>query len=269
MKKLLSLMLAMLMLAMPVLSLAEEDTQVIGGADGPTALLLFEDMTTGTKMLEDAIAAGRKVTVDISVPEVTGINTGNDAVDAAIAELLTSMGLDMKFQGDEYDYALTVSDKDLLTLGWTVSGNDAYIKSNLIGGTIVLTAADIEPLAGRLLDMFVMLGAITEQQAASIKESLTDMIGQFMEAFEQRMGMMLTDEDVRALDILRCLRRCCAWRAVCRKPLKLLFPKLAILPSMALSSTSITLNSRRWSAPSWSSFRIIPSWRITSAARAA
>ena len=40
MKKLISLMLALLMLALPALSVAEGGLGVIGGADGPTAMFV-------------------------------------------------------------------------------------------------------------------------------------------------------------------------------------------------------------------------------------
>jgi len=72
MKKLFSLMLAMLLCIGPAAGLAEGDLDlgVIGGADGPTSILVSEELVTSTQMLEDAVAAGRKVTIACSIPKV-------------------------------------------------------------------------------------------------------------------------------------------------------------------------------------------------------
>ncbi len=195
MKKLLSLILAMMMFAVPCLA-----EGVIGGADGPTALFVSEDMITGESILNDAIAAGRRVTITASVPEITGVNTGDPNADAAIVDFVKALGLRMEAQGDEYDMGLSLSGKDVLTLGWAVNGEDAYIKSNLIGGTIVLSMAEVEPIIARLLDMLVLMEAITEEDAAEMKAQLPALIDVFKAAFEQSMGAQLTMEDLLAMD---------------------------------------------------------------------
>lgn len=195
MKKLLSLILAMMMFAVPCLA-----EGVIGGADGPTALFVSEDMITADAILNDAIAAGRRVTVNVTVPEITGVNTGDPAVDTAIVDFVKALGLRVEAQGDEYDMGLSLTGKDVLTLGWAVNGEDAYIKSNLIGGTIVLSLAEVEPIISRLLDMMVLMEAMTEEEAAEIKAQLPAMIETYKAAFEQGMAGKMTMEDLLAMD---------------------------------------------------------------------
>jgi len=195
MKKLLSLILAMMMFAVPCLA-----EGVIGGADGPTALFVSEDMITADAILNDAIAAGRRVTVNVTVPEITGVNTGDPAVDTAIVDFVKALGLRVEAQGDEYDMGLSLTGKDVLTLGWAVNGEDAYIKSNLIGGTIVLSLAEVEPIISRLLDMMVLMEAMTEEEAAEIKAQLPAMIETYKVAFEQGMAGQMTMEDLLAMD---------------------------------------------------------------------
>lgn len=195
MKKLLSLILAMMMFAVPCLA-----EGVIGGADGPTALFVSEDMITADAILNDAIAAGRRVTVNVTVPEITGVNTGDPAVDTAIVDFVKALGLRVEAQGDEYDMGLSLTGKDVLTLGWAVNGEDAYIKSNLIGGTIVLSLAEVEPIISRLLDMMVLMEAMTEEEAVEIKAQLPAMIETYKVAFEQGMAGQMTMEDLLAMD---------------------------------------------------------------------
>lgn len=195
MKKLLSLILAMMMFAVPCLA-----EGVIGGADGPTALFVSEDMITADAILNDAIAAGRRVTMNVTVPEITGVNTGDPAVDTAIVDFVKALGLRVEAQGDEYDMGLSLTGKDVLTLGWAVNGEDSYIKSNLIGGTIVLSLAEVEPIISRLLDMMVLMEAMTEEEAAEIKAQLPAMIETYKAAFEQGMAGQMTMEDLLAMD---------------------------------------------------------------------
>lgn len=196
MKKMISLILAMLLFAMPCLA----ESGVIGGADGLTAILIGEEMITGESIYADAIAAGRRVTVDVSVPEISGVDTGDASVDTAIVDFVKALGLRVVSQGDEYDVGLSLSDKDVLTMGWAVSGEDVYLKSNLIGGTIVLSEPEIEPIISRLLDMMVLMEAMTEEEAAEIKAQLPNVIEQYKSQFAQELGATLTLDDLLAMD---------------------------------------------------------------------
>ena len=202
MKKLLSLMLAMMLCIGPAAGLAEGeiDLGVIGGADGPTGIFLTEDMVTSAQMLEDAIAAGRKVTIDFSIPEVEGINTGDPTVDGALTDLVEAIGVSASIQGDEYHMGMSLADQDVLTVGVAVNGEDAYIKSNLIGGTVVIGAKEVEPIINRLLDALVMMEALTEEDVASMKEELPELMEVLQTAMAQSAELTMTDEDLLKLD---------------------------------------------------------------------
>lgn len=202
MKKLLSLMLAMMLCIGPAAGLAEDeiDLGVIGGADGPTSIFVTEDMVTSAQMLEDAIAAGRKVTIDFSIPEVEGINTGDPTVDGALTDLVEAIGVSASMQGDEYHMGMSLADQDVLTVGVAVNGEDAYIKSNLIGGTVVIGAKEVEPIINRLLDALVMMEALTEEDVASMKEELPELMEVFQTAMAQSAELTMTDEDLLKLD---------------------------------------------------------------------
>lgn len=202
MKKLLSLMLAMMLCIGPAAGLAEGeiDLGVIGGADGPTSIFVTENMVTSAQMLEDAIAAGRKVTIDFSIPEVEGINTGDPTVDGALTDLVEAIGVSASMQGDEYHMGMSLADQDVLTVGVAVNGEDAYIKSNLIGGTVVIGAKEVEPIINRLLDALVMMEALTEEDVASMKEELPELMEVFQTAMAQSAELTMTDEDLLKLD---------------------------------------------------------------------
>lgn len=195
MKKLFSLMLAMLMLVVPTLGAMAED--VIGGADGETAILVADNLDSGA-LVEDAVTAGRRVTMNFTIPEISVPATDEYAL--AVLDLLAGLGLNVSMQGDEYGIGLTLSEKELLTLGWAVNGKDAYINSNLFGGTIVLSAVEIEPLVGRLLDMLALMGALPEEEVQAIKAELPAMMEQLTAAFEQGAQAVLTNEDLENLD---------------------------------------------------------------------
>lgn len=196
MKKMISLILALMMFAIPCLA----ESGWIGGADGPTAFWLAEEPISGESMMNDAIAAGRRVTMNVTVPEITGVETGDPNADAAIVDFVKALGLRAVRQGDEYDLGLSLTGRDVLTLGWAVNGEDAYIKSNLIGGTIVLSEPEIVPVVSRLLDMFVLMEAMTEEEANEIKSQLPMLLEEYKKLIEQSMATALMPEDLLTMD---------------------------------------------------------------------
>ena len=194
MKKVLSLVLAMLMFALPCM--AEE---VIGGADGPTGLFL-SDAVTGESIYQDAIDAGRRVRVEVSVPELSGFGIGDANVDGAIADFVKALGLCVVTQGDESEFGLSMSGNDVLTWGWTTSGDDTYIRSNLIGGTIVMSPIEVEPIISRLLDMLVLIGAFPEDDAAEMKAQLPTLVESIKASVGQNSVAPMTMEDLMTMD---------------------------------------------------------------------
>lgn len=196
MKKLISLMLALLMLALPALSAAEGDLGVIGGADGPTAIITAAELPEmpGDLALK-AVEAGRRVNMTFSFTDVAFPETGVPEIDAMLVDLVKAIGLRFSEQGDEFDGALTISGQDVLTLGVAASGDDAYIKSNLIGGSVVIGAEEVEPLISRLLDMLVLMEAIPQDEADAIKEQLPVLFETYAAEFEAALAAATLTED--------------------------------------------------------------------------
>lgn len=193
MRKLLVLLLAMMMLLSATAmgeSLPEDEPAEEAG--------LLERYMAWQELLQDQMDSGRKITMDLNVSEVSGISLGDAAADAAVNDLLRALGVRIVGQGDDFDMALTLSGKDALTLGWASNGDDAYIRSNLIGGTVVLSAQEIEPLTARLTDMLVMMDAMTEEDAAYVRDMVPALIEEITTAMKQ--GADLTEEELSSLD---------------------------------------------------------------------
>lgn len=178
MKKLFSLVIAIMMLALPVLATAEGSLGIIGGADGPTEIIVAKEMPK--TRYQDALAAGRRVNQTITLTELTGVETGDATTDAAIADLIKALGINIAAQGDEASFAMTLSGEEVATLGGALSGENIYLSSNMMGGTVVVGFDEIEPLINRILDMMVTMGAIGEFEATMIREQITS----FKEALE-------------------------------------------------------------------------------------
>ncbi len=200
MKKMLSMILALMMCTVSGLGMAEGG--VIGGADGPTQIVVSGPSFILPDALEKAaIEAGRKGTSTLAVTEVSGINTGDADLDAALVDLFKALGFTSTVQGDETEFALTISGTDVLSLGLAVSEDDLYVKSNLLGGTVVVGADEVETLLTRLVDMLVMMELLTEEDAAMFNEmfgSLADAIPAALQ--NEAFNAELTDEDLLALD---------------------------------------------------------------------
>ncbi len=199
MKKLFSLILALMLCAVSGLAVAEG---VIGGADGPTGIVVSEPLFILPGDLETAaLEAGRMGTTTLTVTEVSGINTGDADMDAALVDLFKALGIKSTVQGDETEFAVSISGTDVLTLGLAVSEDDIYVKSNLLGGTVAVGADELDSLITRLIDMLVMMEAFTEEEAAELK-GMVDGVGQAIAALLENggMDMELTEEDLLALD---------------------------------------------------------------------
>ena len=202
MKKLLSLILALMLLTLPAIAMAEDSVGLIGGADGQTQIVVANN--TVKPRFANAIEAGRRVNQTITLTELTGVKTGDAMTDAAIADLVEAFGIDFVSQGDEINMALTLSGKDVVTLGGALSGEDVYLSSNMMGGTVVVGLDEVEPLVNRILDAMVTMGAIGEEEAAMLRESLTAFKSEIDAAMqEEKLEDMVIDEmDFSALEAI-------------------------------------------------------------------
>jgi len=170
MKKLLSMVLALVLLTLPAHIFAESSLGIIGGADGPTSVFVPDEVSQSWR--DKALAAGRRVNQTITLTELSGVETGDAMADAAIADLIKALGFNFSAQGDEASFAMTLSGNEVATFGGVLSGEDIYLSSNMLGGTVVVGLTEIEGLANRVLDAMVAMGAIGEFDAAMIREEL-------------------------------------------------------------------------------------------------
>ena len=199
MNKLLSLILALMMLSLPALAAAEDTLGLIGGADGPTSVFVGGDIPQTLE--EKALAAGRKVSTSVKITEVSGIDTGDARTDSALVELFNALGFTVSQQGDEFNMALQISGQDALDLGFSLSGEDVYLKSSLIGGTVVVGTQELEGLIDRLVDMLIMVEGMSEEEAADLRAQISGLKQLYADSLELSMASMLTEEDLKNLNM--------------------------------------------------------------------
>lgn len=178
MKKLTACLLALMMLAMPFAAMAD--------------------------YAQDALDAGRLLTTAIEYDVTADTLTGTPEVDQIIIDLLEAMKITVTQQGDEGGFVLGLEQadgtvNDVLSLAVASADKDAYIASNLLGGTIVISAEEVVPVVNRLIDLFVMLGFFGEEDAAEMKAMVTEL--EKMIAAE--METMLASVNVEDIDLTK------------------------------------------------------------------
>ncbi len=201
MKKLFSLLLALTML-LPVLASAEgtPDLGVIGGADGPTSIVVSGGLKLPSVLGEEAVAAGRRVVNTLKVTELSGIPLETEEEKQALADIINALTLVDSLQGDEEIVKVQLSGKDVLTIGAALSGKDAYINSDLLGGTIVVAEDEAEGLLNRVLDLLVRMGTVSEEDAASVRSTIQMLPALIEEAQAQPAQMANLMAELQNLD---------------------------------------------------------------------
>lgn len=159
MKKLLSLMLAMMMLVLPALSLA----------------------ATPDEMFENA-ALTRPMTMDVSfVP-------GNLPVPAEAATIINDLLKAMSFrvqtqtgETEQTNFSLMLDNKDCLNFAFATEGDTVYVKSNLLGDKAIAATQgeEMTKLLDRMVDLMVQADMISKRDAADMKAQLGAMAGGF------------------------------------------------------------------------------------------
>lgn len=156
MKKILSLLLAVMMLAMPVLALAD---------DG---------------FVSEALEDGRAVNAVVTFR--AGDITGDENVDTIVKDVLDALKLNVSWQGGENAQAgavVVLSDKEIITLDAAAAEDAFYLLCNLLGEqTVMVKAEDVEPLVNRFIDLFAGMGALSSYEAAEIKAQLAEAFAQ-------------------------------------------------------------------------------------------
>lgn len=193
MKKFLATVLALMLLALPCAGMAETMPDLNAFLAGD------EDYYT------TALEAGRRITFTVDLSDVATDFTGEPAVDQVIHDLLGGLSITGYVQADEVFYAIGMKQENgdvaqILTMGAAVAGEDAYILTNLIGGTIVVSQDEVLPLLERVVDMMVRMGFLSEQEAAFMKAELRSTIEMAQQKATATANAGLAGVDFTSLD---------------------------------------------------------------------
>lgn len=182
MKKLLSLMLALMMLAIPALG-AAESTMLYGST------WAADDQA----VMQNALDAGRRVNYTVSFSDLGKGLVPDADVEGIVNDVLGALKFTGYQQGDETGFAMNLSGNDVLTFAVAQSGDDTYLSSNLLGGTVVVSASNAMVLVNRLLDMFVLMGALEEDAVAEMKAALPELVETIKAEFDNAMNSQLAN----------------------------------------------------------------------------
>ena len=157
MKKLLAFFLALMMLALPALSIAEEEEAL--------------------SFIEQAVEAGRMAEWELSF-ELAGIS-GDESIDAIIADVLGALVLKGYHQsnGDanQGGFRVSLSNTDVLSIDAALNGDDIYLNSDLLAGTtIVATPEELQVIGEKFISALQAMGLIDEAQAQLLLESINN-----------------------------------------------------------------------------------------------
>lgn len=175
MKKLIALLMAMLMLAMPSLSLADSDD-----------------------LVQMAMNAGRRAETTIT------LDLSSLPLDASVQGLVNDVASALKLiafgQEGEYGLAVNLSGRDIFRIAGAVENDALYLESNMLGkAPIAVKEADIVPLINRFIDLLVLMDAISQADAAQLKEMIEQGIGMAQsELSSMNMEFDWTETDVTA-----------------------------------------------------------------------
>ncbi len=147
MRRFTAVLLALLMMALPVLGMAASPAE----------------------MIEGAAAAGQPIHTAVTFD--AGTIPGLDENSAAIFnDLIDALGFTADTQENQTNFAMQLSGQDVLTLAWATEGEDTYINSNLLGGTIAFNATEGDVIIDHLLKMAVDADMFTESDVAEVKQ---------------------------------------------------------------------------------------------------
>lgn len=195
MKRMLAMLLALMLLAAPGLSLAEEpqEDEYLGIYDAAFQMNGYVPVLNELGLLpgvdlsyynvySDALAAGRAITHSIAFSGGEGMVSalmGSEeasatyaAIDQAIADMLSALSMRVNMLPGEISGALALNGKDVLTLGYGEQGTDAYVMSNLLGGSVVIGSDDLVPLLERIIGFAAQLGLLGEEDASLSREDI-------------------------------------------------------------------------------------------------
>lgn len=189
MKKMLSLLLALLMLALPVFSCAEETVAV--------------SSISGMKpdFAQKYLAQGQEEVTTISlVPGDLLLGMVGEEYGAAISELLAALAIQTKAQTADGkaqgSFSLQLSGEDAISLTVAASNDGLFASSNLLGEeTYMLTGEELKELLNQFAQSLVAQGAITQAQL----DGFTAQFAAFAENPEAAISALIGNVDPTGL----------------------------------------------------------------------
>lgn len=170
MKKLTAMLLALVMMTLPMLGLAASPDE----------------------MLQAAVDAGRPLKVEGQLNY--GAIPGMDAeIETIINDVVDAIGFTYTEQENQGSFALKLSGNDVLTFAGATEGEDIYINSNLLGGTVAFNGEEGKAILEKLMNLAVSSGMMTEDELAEIKAVLDQAAAQVAAPME--------DVDVEDMDL--------------------------------------------------------------------
>ena len=183
MKKFLSLMLALLMLALPVFSMAEaaEPADVAEPAETEAGLSLSTETLTGLLEKVDFsskyLLQGQAMTMDFSMQVGDFLmSMVPEEYRQPIADLLSALKIEVSGQTSGHEvqgaFRLLLNDESAVDMIAAVNRTGLYATSGLLGDQIFqVTPAQIKGLVNQYAEQMVAAGQITQEQLDLVKES--------------------------------------------------------------------------------------------------
>lgn len=183
MKKILSLMLALLMLVLPLAGMAESAALISDGF--------------ASKYLQE----GQQMVYDLSVEPGNFLlaNLPEEATQP-VTDVLNALKIEFVTQSSEIggqgSLRLLMNDADVADITVAMADDGLYATSNFLGGKIVkLTTEQLNQLSEQMMQQMVEQGQITQEQLDSLKES----IASFQQDPQAAIASMFGDVDAGPL----------------------------------------------------------------------
>lgn len=155
MKKLTAVLLALVMMTLPVLGLAASPDE----------------------LLQAAVDAGRPLKVEgqLTLGAIPGLDAETAAIAKEVVDAISFTSYDQENQGS---FTLKLANEDVLYIAAAGEGEDTYLSSNLLGGTVAFNAEEGKVIMEYLMNLAVASGMMTEEDLAEIKDAIAQATAQ-------------------------------------------------------------------------------------------
>lgn len=197
MKKFAAMLLALMMMALPFAGLAESNPAL------DEFKAMFEASEDAASYYQKAVENGRRVTTTVTFSGLSAGLTGDAMADEVISDIVEALRIVSYEEAHEAGISIGMLQEatgevaDLMTLGAAIAGEEAYIASNLLGGTIAVSSSELLVFAERLIDMLAMIGMFEAEDGEQAKAMLPEMI----QMAADYMGVIVQSMSAQEIDI--------------------------------------------------------------------